>query len=157
MSFRNPLALFIIAATASVASAQGGAPPPAAGSSTLAGVYTDVQADRGEAVFKKSCLECHVASDYQGDAFKSKFVGGTVFDMFEEIRTSMPQSDPGSLPKQQYADLLAYLFKLNGLPTGKDEIGIEADGLKKIKVEAKPQLSHTTLQHGIRHGSPHIR
>ena len=159
MTVKNSITFAILAATASVASAQGGDPtPPApAGASTLAGVYSEVQADRGEGVFKKSCLECHVPSDYQGDAFKSKFVGGTVFDMFEEIRTSMPQSDPGSLPKQQYADLVAYLFKLNGLPAGKDELGIEADALKKIKVEAKPPLSHSTLRHEIRHGSPHVR
>ena len=154
MRFRTAVVLIVVAA-ASVR-AQGG-DPPAVGS-TKAGVYTDAQADRGESVFKKSCLECHVPSDYQGDAFKSKFVGGSAFDMFEEIRSSMPQSDPGSLPKQQYADLLAYLFKLNGLPAGKNELGVASDSLKAIKVEAKdPSLTHTTLQHGIRHGSPHIR
>lgn len=155
-----------ITGSATMAVAQGGDPPAAAPAaapgSTKAGVYTDAQADRGEGVFKKSCLECHVASDYQGEAFKSKFVGGSAFDMFEEIRTSMPQSDPGSLPKQEYADLLAYFFKLNGLPSGKSEVGIDSAALKAIKVEAKdPSLLyttlHTTLQHGIRHGSPHIR
>ena len=151
-----------LATAATMAVAQGGDPPAAALGSTKAGVYTDAQADRGEGVFKKSCLECHVPSDYQGDAFKSKFVGGSAFDMFEEIRTSMPQSDPGSLPKQEYADLLAYFFKLNGLPSGKSEVGIDPAALKAIKVEAKdPSLLrttlHTTLQHGFRHGSPHVR
>lgn len=145
-------AAVLIVAVAARAGAQAPAP-----TSTVAGVYTEVQATRGEAVFQKSCSECHVPADYQGDPFKSKFVGGSAFDMFEEIRTSMPQSDPGSLPKQQYADLLAYFFKLNGLPTGKDELGFASDSLKAIKVEAKPSLLHTTLQHGIRHGSPHIR
>ena len=161
MTFRHSFPFIALAASSmaisSVASAQGGDPPAAAAPSTLAGVYTDAQADRGEGVFKKSCLECHVPADYQGDAFKSKFVGGSVFDMFEDIRTSMPQSDPGSLPKQQYADLLAYLFKLNGLPSGKAELGIEPDSLKKIKVEAKAPFLHTQLTHGIRHGSPHLR
>lgn len=155
-----------MAMAGTLALAQGGDPPAVALGSTKAGVYTDAQADRGEGVFKKSCLECHVASDYQGDAFKSKFVGGSAFDMFEEIRTSMPQSDPGSLPRQEYADLLAYFFKLNGLPSGKSEVGIDPAALKAIKVEAKDPLllyttrqttRHTALQHGIRHGSPHIR
>ena len=162
MQFRTALALVI--GFASSAAAQGGAPPgssaaPAAGS-TLAGVYTEVQAGRGESVFKASCLECHVPSDYEGDAFKAKFVGGTAFDMFEQIRTSMPQSDPGSLSRQQYADLVAYLFQLNALPAGKNELATEADALKAIKVEAKnPQASQATksTRMGLRHGPPHIR
>lgn len=131
--------------------------------STRTGVFTDVQATRGEGVFQKSCAECHVASDYQGDAFKSKFVGGSAFDMFELIRTSMPQSDPGSLPRQQYADLLAYFFKLNALPAGKNELSTESDSLKAIKVEAKDSTgvrsSHSikTPRNGLHHGSPYIR
>ena len=154
--------VFAVTGSSTIAAAQGGDPPVGAPSSTKAGVYTDAQADRGEGVFKKSCIECHVASDYQDDAFRSKFVGGSVFDMFEQIRTSMPQSDPGSLPKQEYADLRAYFFKLNGLPSGKSEVGTDPAALKAIKVEAKdPSFRittlHTTLQHGIRHGSPHIR
>ncbi len=159
---------------ATSASAQGGDPPvtppvpvvAVSSGSTLLGVYTDLQATRGEAVFQKSCLECHVPSDYQGDAFKSKFVGGTAFDMFESIRIAMPQSDPGSLPRQQYADLLAYFFKINALPAGTSEIGIEPDALKSIKVEAKDTLAvragrmgrpAKTPRNGIHHGSPHIR
>ena len=50
-----------------------GSPPvsapasPSAGS-TLAGVYSETQATRGETVYKTSCLECHVPTDYTGDA-----------------------------------------------------------------------------------------
>lgn len=145
------------------ASAQGGDPPAVSSGSTLAGVYTDVQATRGEAVFNKSCIDCHVPSDYQGDAFKSKYVGGTAFDMFEAIRSAMPQSDPGSLPRQQYADLLAYFFKINALPAGTSEIGTEPEALKAIKVEVKDTLAVlngkaiTTPRNGFHHGSPHIR
>lgn len=144
------------------------APPSPAGSagSTLAGVYSSTQAERGEAVYKASCLECHVPSDYTGDAFTAKFVGGTAYDMFEAIRSSMPQNNPGSLSNQQYTDLVAYLFKLNGLPTREMEMSIDKDSLKAIKVEAKPpalgsvrtpRTQRTT--HGVRiaNGPSHIR
>jgi mono/diheme cytochrome c family protein len=152
MISRTLLALLL--AAASTAAAQG------KDITTKTGVYTASQADRGEGVFRKSCLECHVPDDYRGEAFKSKFVGGTAFDMFEQIRTSMPQSDPGSLTRQQYADVVAYLFRLNNLPTGANELSTDADPLKAIKVVAiDPGLRTTrhTLTHGIRHGSPHIR
>ena len=127
------------------------------GSSTLAGVYSEKQATRGEAVYQKFCLECHVPTDYSGDAFQSKFVGGTAFDMFEQIRSSMPQSDPGSLTKEQYTDLVAYLFSLNELPTRTADMPAVPDSLKAIKVEAKPPGSHQTHGAATRHGSSRIR
>lgn len=110
-----------------------------AGKSTLAGVFSEAQATRGEAVYKATCIECHVPTDYQGEAFKSKFVGGTVFDMWDLIRSSMPQNNPGSLPDDQYTDVVAYLFKLNDLPSGAKDMPSQKDSLKAIKVEAKPE------------------
>ncbi|HVZ48437.1 MAG TPA: cytochrome c [Gemmatimonadaceae bacterium] len=126
--------------------------------STLAGVYTDAQATRGESTFNGTCLSCHVPSDYTGDSFQSKFVGGTVFDMFDDIRQSMPQDNPGSLTNEQYTDLVAYLFKLNGLPTRDRELPAVIDSLKAIKVEAKPPQSHLRHATGMHHyGSTRIR
>lgn len=130
-----------------------------AGLTTLAGVYSEAQAARGEIVFKATCLECHVPSDYTDDAFKSKFVGGTVFDMWELIRSSMPQNNPGSLSNAEYTDVVAYLFKLNGLPTREADMPSTADSLKAIKVEAKPPVRLLTrITPGVRsHGSSRIR
>jgi mono/diheme cytochrome c family protein len=119
-------------------------PVPPAGS-TLAGVYSEAQAGRGETVYKTNCLECHVPTDYQGDAFKSKFVGGTALDMWEQIRSTMPQNNPGSLTNEQYTDLVAYLFKLNALPTRNADMPANKDSLKAIKVEAKPEGLSTLL------------
>ncbi|MEA3246614.1 MAG: cytochrome c [Gemmatimonadota bacterium] len=165
---------------AACASAQGSGPPvpvtpPPAGStgvappvpaapatagplSTVAGVYSAAQAARGETVFTNVCLSCHVPTDYQGDAFQSKFVGGTAFDMYENIRSSMPQDNPGSLTNEQYTDLVAYLFKLNGLPTRDKDMPAVVDSLKAIRVDA-PKAPPATFRHhlGLHHGSTHIR
>lgn len=157
-------AILVVSVCAADVAAQAAPTTPASGGlTTLAGVYSDKQAERGEAVYKASCLECHVPSDYTGDAFTAKFVGGTAFDMFEGIRSSMPQNNPGSLSNQQYADLVAYLFKLNGLPARETEMSIEKDSLKAIKVEAKPPTLRSVLLHRtshgatIYHGPSHIR
>lgn len=126
--------------------------------STVEGVYSDAQARRGQATFNATCLSCHVPEDYTGDAFQSKFVGGTVFDMYENIRTSMPQDNPGSLTNQQYTDLVAYLFKLNGLPTRGTDLPAVTDSMKAIKVEAKPPQSLLRHETGMHHyGSTRIR
>lgn len=176
---RNRLAALASSAIvlAACASAQGSGPPvpvtpPPAGStsvaapvgpgpaalSTVAGVYSAAQAARGETVFNNVCLSCHVPTDYQGDAFQSKFVGGTAFDMYENIRSSMPQDNPGSLTNEQYTDLVAYLFRLNGLPTRDRDMPAVVDSLKAIKVEA-PRPPPATFRHhlGLHHGSTHIR
>ena len=105
--------------------------------STLSGVYTEKQAARGETVFRNVCVSCHTVSDYTGDVFKTKWGGGTAFDLFEIIRSSMPESEPGSLSRQQYADLVAYLFRLNDLPTGKTELGTDKVDLQRITIVVK--------------------
>ena len=105
--------------------------------STLSDVYTEKQAARGEVTFRNVCLNCHAVSDYTGEVFKTKWVGGTAFDLFEIIRSSMPEHEPGSLSRQQYADLVAYLFKLNDLPAGKTELATDKAGLQAVKIAVK--------------------
>ena len=60
----------------------------------------------------------------------------TVGDLFELIRLTMPDDDPGSLPREQYADLVAYILAVNKFPTGPSEIGIDAGLLKQIRILA---------------------
>lgn len=143
-----------VLAAAAVASAQGS---PGAAGTTSAGVYSDKQAARGAEVYRTFCLECHVPTDYTGDGFQSKFVGGTVYDMFEQIRSSMPQSNPGSLTKEQYTDVVTYLFKLNGLPTRDADLPAVPDSMKAIRVEGKPPAASIPHRTAIRHGPSFIR
>lgn len=173
--------LVLVVATAACASAPAGGAPPAASApaapvaavaapaapaapvvaagpvTTLSGVYSVAQARRGGEVFQKSCLECHVPTDYTGDAFQSKFVGGTAYDIYEQIRSSMPQDDPGSLTNQQYTDLVAFLFSLNQFPTRSAELSPVVDSLKAVKVQVRPPLTSSKSGARIHHGSSHIR
>ena len=48
----------------------------------------------------------------------------------------MPDDDPGALPREQYADLVAYILAVNKFPTGSTEIGIDAGPLKQIQILA---------------------
>jgi hypothetical protein len=66
--------------------------------------------------------------------------GLTVGDLFERIRVSMPEGRPGTLSRQQDADILAYILTGNQFPAGKTELNKETELLKQIKFEsARPE------------------
>lgn len=118
---------------------------PAAGSapSVLEGVYTEEQGKRGEAVYAQECASCHgntleggeMAPPLAGAAFMSNWQGLTVGDLFERIRISMPDGNPGKLSRQQNADVVAYILSVSKYPAGKTELPKEVEVLKQIKID----------------------
>jgi S-disulfanyl-L-cysteine oxidoreductase SoxD len=108
------------------------------------GVYTEEQAKRGEAVYRKECASCHGdtlvggggAAPLTGGTFLSNWNGLTLGDLFDRIRKTMPQGTPGKLTKQQNADVLAYLLSFNKFPRGKTELSRQTEFLKEIRFEA---------------------
>ena len=108
------------------------------------GVYTDAQAMRGEAGFAAHCANCHGANlsgtgeapALAGPQFLSDFDGLTLGDLFDRIRTTMPQDNPGSLTRDQYADILAFILKANALPPGIKELDRRSEYLKAIGFSA---------------------
>ena len=116
------------------------------------GIYTKEQASRGEALYAQRCARCHgqdlaggeIAPALNSGEFKSNWTGLTIDDLFERIKVSMPQDNPGSLSRQQTADVVAFLSSKNGFPEGKTELAREAEGLKTIRFEVnKPETKGT--------------
>jgi S-disulfanyl-L-cysteine oxidoreductase SoxD len=99
------------------------------------GVYTRAQADRGKKIFAQRCASCHPLETFTEPVFLATWKGQTAHDLFTSIRTTMPQESPGALPRQEYADVLAYLLQLNKLPPGTDELAATDDALKKVLIE----------------------
>jgi mono/diheme cytochrome c family protein len=97
---------------------------------------SDDQIGRGQTVFTKVCAECHTKTDMSGPDFKLKWHTRPVFDLFEVIRTTMPDNGPGTLAREQYIDVTAYLLRLNGAPTGGMPI-VDADtaGMRKLRID----------------------
>ena len=110
----------ILAALIAAISVAGIAARAQTATSVWDGVYTDAQAMRGRAEFSAHCASCHGAAlDGTGEApalagaqFLSDFNGLTVGALYDRIRTSMPQDNPTSLSRDQYADILAFIFKV---------------------------------------------
>ena len=108
------------------------------------GAYTEEQAKRGEALYRKNCSTCHgamltggeSASPLTGATFFSNWNGLGLDELFERIRRSMPQDKPGKLSRQVNADILAYVLSVNKFPAGKTELPAQSEFLKSIKFES---------------------
>ena len=106
---------------------------------TRAGVYTAEQAERGRMTYALSCRSCHTAASHTGVTFAKWWKDRTVADLFGFMSTQMPKNDPGSLEKEQYADVVAYLLKMNAMPVGTTELLADSSALAQIRIELPPK------------------
>jgi mono/diheme cytochrome c family protein len=102
----------------------------------LDGVYTEEQAQRGAEVIEQVCRECHEDEEFVG-AFIRSWAGASVAALYDDIYSLMPEDQPGSLPPQQYADVIAYILQLNGLPPGDVELATARDVLERVIIESR--------------------
>lgn len=107
----------------------------AAPRSTMAGVYTTAQANKGKEVFASSCLGCHTTASHMGAAFELKWFGRPLFDLFDYLSQLMPKTAPGTLTEDEYVWVTAYILRLNGMPAGKTELSAEPAWLKAVRVD----------------------
>jgi alcohol dehydrogenase (cytochrome c) len=101
--------------------------PLVAVSAPSAGDYTREQAQIGAQIYSGSCSVCHgsrlqggAAPALTGPAFAQslKATYSTASALFALISTQMPVNNPGSLSKQQYTQVLAFILAKNGYPAG---------------------------------------
>lgn len=125
-----------LAAVVSPVAAQG--TEGSAGRSVLDGVYTQSQARHGRATFASVCADCHSSGQFRGRSFQSAWAGRTVQSLFGLVRSTMPDQDPGSLARDEYAAVVAYFLELNEYPKGSEPLPDDDEGLRRIRFEAKP-------------------
>ena len=150
---RKKLAVF--AAAFSLSAVICGAVWAQTSTTVLDGVYTQAQATKGEADYSQNCAACHgstlggngEAPALVGAQFISDWAGLTVGDLFDRIRTTMPQDDPGALKRDTYAEILAYLLKANGYPAGQRPLDHRTPYLKAIGFVPPPRPGAASSQH----------
>lgn len=82
------------------------------------------------------CNSCHAPlNNHVGPIFKASWGGATAADMMDYLVAEMPKNDPGSLSRSEYASIMAYLFKLNGMPAGNTALATDAASLRKIRID----------------------
>jgi len=103
--------------------------------STRDGVYSESQARKGAETFRKNCAECHAPRSHAGTAFRHAWSGRPLFELYDLIRRTMPSDKPGGLSRGQYAEIVAYMLRLNGLPAGQRALPTDEDALRAILIE----------------------
>lgn len=103
------------------------------------GVYTAQQAERGKLAYRRACVECHTLDWYQGEAMKP-WEGAALSELYDLLATRMPPENPGGLKSREYADILAFILSLNGMPAGAQELPAKPAALKEIviRLRSKP-------------------
>jgi mono/diheme cytochrome c family protein len=115
--------------------------------SLRAGAYTEEQAIRGQTLYNERCSQCHgealagldQAPPLAGPLFGSVWQGEPLWALVVRIGT-MPPDRPGSLSRAEAVDLLSYILWYNGLPAGKDPLGVAQTTLTEIPFDS-PALS----------------
>jgi mono/diheme cytochrome c family protein len=103
------------------------------------GVFSDVQATRGEGIYRQQCASCHgnklegsQGPPLTGDFFFSRWQAQPLSDLVNKIRNTMPADGPGSLTPQQSSDLVTHILKTGGFPAGTTELGSDEIALSRI-------------------------
>ena len=89
--------------------------------------FSTSQAKSGQKVYGANCQSCHGQNlgggqgpALKGSAFLSQYGGKPISNLYTYISKNMPLGNVGSLSKQQYLDVTAYLLSQNGFqPSGK--------------------------------------
>ena len=120
--------------------ATGAVAQKSAENSTAAGVYTPDQATRGADVFAGMCKSCHATDQHTGPAFMKAWGDRPLSELFVYLATKMPKNDPGSLAPEEYAEVLAYMLKMNGMPAGPTELPSDSLLMKNIRFESAEKV-----------------
>jgi len=135
---RTPALILLTAATLAAATLF------AQGQTTSDGIGTDTQVKRGADVYQAQCAACHdaqlagsgTAPPLAGTDFMANWKDENVGSLFERIRATMPADNPGSLKRDQVADLIAFILNFNKYPLGQKDLPAESEALKAIKITA---------------------
>ncbi len=98
----------------------------------LTGVYSVEQAQRGREAFTEVCRECHSSSEFRGRNFEFTWRRRTAWDLYREIRRTMPEDFPGGLAPQTYVDVIAYLLEINDYSPNGAELLPNEESLRRV-------------------------
>ena len=62
--------------------------------------------------------------------------GRSLGELYTKMRDEMPTDRPGSLSATTYADILSYILRFNGFPSGDSDLSGDAAALEAIAIES---------------------
>ncbi len=110
--------------------------------STKDRVYSAAQAADGRDLYDGRCKSCHTAISHTGPPFRANWDKRPLSDLWDYIVEKMPKDAPGTLDPDEYAKVLAYILRMNGMPAGSEDLPADKKLLKAIRIDAPvPKLS----------------
>ena len=114
---------------------------------TWDGVFTGDQAQAGEAAYDEYCATCHLPSLEGGEdapplvgaPFSVVWEGRSLAELVGRMQARMPQDAPGSLSRNAYVDIVAFLLQKNGFPAGAAPLALQAESLADIRYFVRPR------------------
>lgn len=106
-------------------------------------LYTAAQARTGAMVFAQSCAACHgsaleggMGPALKGAAFGERAIAQslTAQSLLDVAAYTMPQSNPGGLPPEDYNAVVAYILQQNGYPAGGIALAPHGPGMKETRI-----------------------
>ena len=112
------------------------------------GLFTTEQVARGREIYRKQCAICHREDlngrkadggpALRGTEFIHRWGGQSVGSLVDPARELMPGEHPGSLARQAYVDVIAYVLERNGAQAGKVELPTDRAKLKDLTIRFSP-------------------
>ena len=109
------------------------------------GWYSTAQADSGADGYYHRCAACHSlhleghkGPALMGSRFFSHFGGKKLSKLWAETSEKMPTNAPGSIPKPEAINIVAYVLRYNGLPGGK-ALTADAGDLDRVLPSKPPK------------------
>jgi mono/diheme cytochrome c family protein len=100
-------------------------------------VFSDEQASRGKIAYDAQCSNCHdgggMGPALTGDDFLAAWQNKTMRALYNRILTTMPSDAPGTLPDSEALDIVAFMMRSNGFPSG-DKALATPDELNDVKI-----------------------
>lgn len=118
------------------------------------GLYSADQATQGRVEYTAFCAGCHLADlsgtlagdggapPLRGEPFLAFIETWNARQLFDYIQTTMPADDPSALTNDQYLDVLAYIFQMNGYPSGPAALDVRR--LQDIRMPAPGRAGRDT-------------
>jgi len=105
------------------------------------GIFTAAQADRGREPAAR-CQGCHGpqlagtdrAPALKGAGFLANWENGSVNRLFLKVRDTMPPGNTDSIAPDTKLDIVAFLLRENGFPTGASELIANAEALDSLQI-----------------------
>ena len=116
------------------------------------GVFTEVQATRGQTAYSGACSSCHgrrlngapddpdmrSTPPLARARFLRVWEGRSLATLFEYTRATMPESNPGSLTDDEFVDVIAYMLSVGGMRAGDAELRPDPSSLARIVIGQQP-------------------